>query len=371
MRLVPIRVPPPRREPRRRATLLAVLLLTALMIGCASGTPSNQTATGSPTTTHTPSGDVLRIDGELVRSVLIPDPAQDAVYVLTDTGLFVHEDGRWEPTGTQNDGRRLLVDPTDPEHMYRGNTPRCDRVPDATSYALEVSRDGGRSWTVLERGRNILPLAFDPLVTTALYGTDCRLVISTNSGETWRRLDVMQGYGVEAVVVAGERLLVLGYASSGSSRLQEVDISDPQRPVVGVALLDLPGRASLDARMDRIVVGGADSVHVSDDGGLSWVASQVGLEGVTSAADLQPRREGTVDTIESFGVHVVKIEPHNRHRIWAGTADGLFISQDDGVSWVRYTEIAAGVSVVDIQFAINDADLYVTTDEGVVVVPVP
>jgi hypothetical protein len=38
---------------------------------------------------------------------------------------------------------------------------------------------------------------------------------------------------------------------------------------------------------------------------------------------------------------------------------------------VRYTQVPIEARVTDIQFGLNDADLFVTTADGVIVVPSP
>ena len=74
---------------------------------------------------------------------------------------------------------------------------------------------------------------------------------------------------------------------------------------------------------------------------------------------------------EAIGVHVIRIGITDKQRIYAGTSHGLYISQDGGSTWVRYDEVALDAVVTDIQFALDGADLFVTTDAGVLSVPNP
>lgn len=367
-----------RRAPTNRTVrtprALALLLVTALLVG-ACGTVDNRpgapTIALSPTSTLTPLGEVLQIDGRTVREVVVPPDGREALYALTDADLYVRESGEWVATGSGADLRALLVDPRQTERLFRGNHPPCWDGAAPELFALELSEDSGRSWQSLPQGRNIRPLVFDPDLPEVVYGSDCRLAITTTSGYTWTHYDPLPGYVVTDVALYREQLLVLASTPGGSSRLFTIDISEPEAPEYGEALLELDGGASLDVQQDRIAVGGADTVYISDDGGASWAESRVGLEAVTSAANLQPLRHLAVEVVDPSGIHVIRIAPHDAQRLYAGTAYGLFLTQDDGATWVRYDAIPASTPILDIQLALDDADLYVTTDGGVVVVPAP
>ncbi len=180
----------------------------------------------------------------------------------------------------------------------------------------------------------------------------------------------MDDFPLVDIAFAGERLLVLGTSRDGVSRLRTVDITDPAKPLLGELLLEIPGHAALDAHEDRIVVGGVQSVHVSDDGGATWSSSRFGLESVTSSSAPLPGRATTADQ-DAIGVHVLRIGITDKQRLYAGTSHGLYISQDGGATWVRYDEIALDAVVTDIQFALDGADIFVTTDAGVMSVPNP
>jgi hypothetical protein len=364
------------RRHRRRGGLLGVscVLLGMLLVGCAfvdeDVAATRTTVSTIPSPTLTPSGDVLFIQDERVRSVLIPDPARGALYALTDSDLFVLRQGRWMPTEAGNDGRKYIVDPIDQDRLLRGDRPVCGAT-DGSEFVMELSEDGGQTWRRVPSGRNIRPLLFDDDLPSVVYGTDCGLAVSSDGGATWRRYQPMPGYDLAAMSVAGERLYILGTSTEGNSQVRWVDMTAPDDPIVSEPILELPGKATLDARAGRIVVGALDAVHISDDAGLNWATSRIGLEGVTAEATVQPERGPGAAESEKYGIRAIRIEPHNIHRIYAGTPHGLFISQDDGVIWVRYTQVSVEARVLDIQFGLSDADLYVTTTDGVVVVPSP
>jgi hypothetical protein len=363
----------PRREPRVHRAWAGLLLLFVLLVGgCNSLNVDDSTpgASGSPTTTQTPAREIIAIDGEPIVHIFLPDPSQGPTYALTASALYRRQSGRWERTRTENDGRALLIDPADAERIYRGNHPACTVDGTTPEIPFEVSHDGGMSWRIQPQGRNIRPLAIDPSIPEIVYGSSCYLAISTTSGNTWMRLAVMEDFPLTDIAFAGERLLVLGTSRDGVSRLRTVDVTDPAKPLLGDLLLEVPGPATLDAHDDRIVVGGVQSVHVSDDGGATWSSSRFGLEAVTSSSVPVPGRAASAD-LDEIGVHVVRIGITDKQRLYAGTSHGLYISQDGGATWVRYDEVALDAVVTDIQFALDGADLFVTTDAGVLSVPNP
>ncbi|HUG14145.1 MAG TPA: hypothetical protein VMM78_03930 [Thermomicrobiales bacterium] len=357
----------------RAVALGAALLVVVAGCGALDDDPAatRPVASGSPTITHTPSGDMLRIDGELVRAVLIPDPSHGALYALTDTALYHYERGHWEPTGAGNDGRWLLLDPSEPDRILRGDHPPCDGEGSGEPIPFDLSEDAGRRWRVLYQGVNIRPLAFDGSLPGVVYGSDCGLAISSSRGVKWERLRPFAGHDVVALAATGERLYVIGVSSAGVSQLRAINVTDPDQPVVGEPLLEIPGQATLDTQGDRIVVGAVDAVYLSDDAGVTWASSRIGLEQVTTPPTPAPVRPPRGGEGEEYGIQVVRIQPGNLHRIYAGAPHGLYVSQDDGVTWVRYTQVNFNASVIDIQFALDGADLYVTTTAGVIVVPAP
>jgi hypothetical protein len=353
--------------------LALLLTLAMLLTGCKASVNATATAApgASPTGTLTPAGDILRIKGATVRQVLIPATDLGPLYALTDSQLFAEVKGGWDPRASEALHRHYLVDPEDPERLFRGDHQPCGLDAKGQPIPLQVSDDGGRHWNTLLLGQNIRPIAFDPNDHDVLYGSNCGLVISTNGGSTWREINALPGYGVSDVAITGSRLLVIGSNPDGETMLRDVEISDPTDPVIGDVLLQAPGPGCIDVSKDRIIVGTAEGVSISSDGGATWANSRIGLEPVTTEGEADTSRIGGAKRSADFGIQSILIDHHNNHRIFAGTAHGLFVSQDDGVTWVRYSEIPAEANVTRIQIGLDDADLYVTTTQGAIMVPKP
>jgi photosystem II stability/assembly factor-like uncharacterized protein len=356
------------------ATMAALMLFSIVACNTES---ANRTATvaasGTPATTITPAGTILTIDGDAVQNVYVPDLRQSPLYALTDKRLYIWRNRKWEATPTVNDNRAFLVDHNDPERLFRGDHPPCDQPATGADIALEMSEDGGETWQTLPNGQNIRPMAIDPIFPNVVYGTDCALTISNNLGDSWRYFQPLFEHEIVDLAVVGERMLVLGISDSGKSQVRELRLSSPDQPEISDIIVQIEGIACVAADADRIIVGSPNGVHISLNGGQTWVESRVGLESVTIPPDdnlVAPNNPSSAAERE-FGVLTVAIDPSRSHRIFAGTVRGLYISQDDGGTWDRYDEIASDTQVRDIQFAANGADLYVTTSDGVVTVPNP
>lgn len=363
---------------RCRHMRLTLVILTFLMLvaGCTTES-SRQTATseasGTPATTITPSGNLLMIDGQIVERVFIPDPQQAALYALTADELFVWRQREWQPTGTQNTGRVFLVDQNNTDRIFRGNHPTCGQENATDPIPFEVSEDGGETWRVLPGGKNIRPLLIDPVFPNVLFGTDCNLTISTDLGETWNHIEPLINHEIVDLVVVGERILVLGISTQGKSQVRELRLPSPEDdPVISDSIVQIDGIAALDADQTRLVIGAPDGIRISMDGGANWVTSRLGLESVTvSPEDPMTPNPSVQRSNPSFGILTVEIDPTRSNRIFAGTVRGLYISQDDGGTWDYYRLIDERARVQDIQFAVGGADIYVTTEAGVVAVPNP
>ena len=363
-----------------RLALLA-LLASGILGGCQASQSRFATETAvatviAPSTpTLTPSGEVLMIDGDPVRGMLIPTVDGPAQYALTDRWLYRRDGDDWSSTGTVPDSRSILVDPARPDRIFRGGHPACsgeaDEEPDREPITFSKSTDGGNTWRAVPGGGDIRPLIIDPALGDVIYGSDCGLAISTDAGESWREYYRSLGHTVIDAGVVGERLLVLEASVTGRGRLRALNVTVPEDPELETILLETGNLFDLDAKVNRIVVAGIGGVTFSVDNGENWTTSRNGLEDVTleSATDLPP--EELEPSLPAFGVLAVKFDPIHPERIFAGTVRGLFISQDSGITWDPYSRVQLDARVLDIQFAAGGQDVYVTTPDGVVIVPNP
>lgn len=361
---------------RGRRLLPGILFCLILMLGGCTTEIARQTATieaGAPTPTPIiPSGNLLTVNDEIVRRMLVPNPVQGAIYALTTEQLYFWRNREWVETGTPYSTSTLMVDPYVINRLFRGDHPGCGSTELTEPTPFEVSEDNGQTWEARSNVMNIRPLAIDPVFQNVVYGTNCSLIMSTDLGTTWRYLQALVNYEVIDLVVVGERLLVVGISTQGKSQVRELRLTTPQEPVISDVIIQTEGVASLDADIDRLVIGALDGVHISMDGGKNWTTSRIGLESVTiDPEDRSTPAPGIRRPNPRFGIRTILIDPFNPQRLFAGTVRGLYISQDNGGTWAIYRAVDEGIPVQDIQIMNEGADLLVTTEHGVVSVPNP
>jgi photosystem II stability/assembly factor-like uncharacterized protein len=310
------------------------------------------------------------IDGSPVLHIYVPDAGGPARYAMTAERLFRWTDGDWVQTASRADNRVILVDPVRPNRLFRGNHPPCT-LEDTDSITLSKSTDGGNTWRAIAAGDNIRPLAIDPTLGDVIYGSDCGLTISTDGGETWREYYRARGHTVVDAAVVGETLLVLEVSLTGRGRLRQINVTVPENPELVTGLVETGHVFDLDADRERIVIGGLQGIIFSLDGGETWTTTREGLEAVTIETPEDIPVEEAEARTPRFGVLTVKLDPTHPQRLFAGTVRGLYISQDAGLTWDVYSSVRTDARIVNIQFAGEGNDIYLTTPRGVMVVPNP
>jgi photosystem II stability/assembly factor-like uncharacterized protein len=249
---------------------------------------------------------------------------------------------------------------------------------------LQRTRDDGRRWKRIMRDVegvvSIVGLASDPSDASVLYaatgeGPDlcCSVGKSLDFGETWR-----------FVGVPG--------ASAGVDHGIAIDPRDPNIVYVGVSQEDRGGVARSNdggrtwrdfydpsgfrviawlvdpVHAGRVYVGTAGGVFVSEDFAETWTRSSDGLpkeHGVTALA-IHPRdaevlyagtsawygydtrggvyrsddagRSWQLRGLEDESVGAIVVDPSSPLRLYAGTSDGVFASDDESLTWRRMSD---------------------------------
>ena len=371
-----------------RATLCLVLLL-GLLVACGggkstalptvtvisggpSGSPSSiVTASASPATaaSPTPGSGYLEIDQTPVLGLNVIDPNRRAAYARTSDSLYrSDEQDRWTKIGRWDPAWSLLVDPTNPDVLYSGGHPGCAIGGDPV--AFQKSTDGGVTWQTILSGQNVRPLIVDPANPRVIFGERCTLSISVDGGKDWTDVPLTPSFDVSAMSLAGNELYLVVTSEGGTSRVAAVNVADPSHPQIGNDLLQFWGGGTLLASAERILVGGSHGVDSSSDGGQHWSFSRTGLEPVTISVNALVEPIPRAELARQFGIYALAVDPTNRQRIFAGTIRGLYLSLDNGTTWARVPSIDE-IPVRTLAFAQQGALLYVTTDNGVIVLPKP
>ncbi len=157
-----------------------------------------------------------------------------------------------------------------------------------------LSRDGGTTWNRLPFGAPDLPkiesVAIDPLDARILYLGTWRLPYrSTNSGKSWQQ--VQRGILLDSDVFS--------------------ICPDPHK-------------------RDVVYASACTGIYRSDSRGLSWTRLKV-----------LPTRYGV-------RAHLVYVDPTDSNRIFGGTTEGLFISNNAGQTWRRSTPDNLTVNAIQV-----------------------
>lgn len=322
-----------------------------------------------PPPTTIPSGSFLKVDGIAMRQVVLWDSELPAEYMASETSLFRRTESRhWERIGALPVNGRILADPSDPDTLYIGDHPPCP--PEGDPVPFHRSFDGGQTWQAVEDAVNIRPILVWPDNHNVIVGSSCGLAISQDRGETWERHLPDSEFDLTRMIVTQIGLFGVFRNQEEIRSLRQIDIDDPDNPEFREPIASFWGSGAIHATGDRILLGESSGVHFSDDGGRTWSTSREGLEDVIASVD--PQEEDIPDSaIEAgLGIFAIQSHPRNPDRIFLGTVRGLYLSEDGGPSWGRVPDIDEH-TVRELQFAMDGSILYVTTDDGVIVLHNP
>lgn len=308
--------------------------------------------------------------------VLVPAPAEaDVLYAAG--GLARSADGgtTWESAGPPPPPGRIIVAADDPLLLLNGARPPCAKG-DPNPPLLQRSDDGGASWLPIASAPGVEPLALWADTQVAVGASCAGLRVSTDAGQTWpdRPPALMDpGYDISAFSLiasadpSARTALVLSTSEGGTSTLRRLDLTSPAQPMASDTLITFWGGASLAGRAEEngetFVVGTANGVLISTDGGASWTSSRIGLEAVTLSVDPNKERIPDAELNRGFGIPAVAFDSTREGRFFAGTVDGLYASADGGVSWQRVPGVD-GI-VTQIVAASNSGNLVLQTDRKV------
>jgi photosystem II stability/assembly factor-like uncharacterized protein len=213
-------------------------------------------------------------------------------WLYADVGLFL------------NAALTVAVDPRDPNHLLMG-----------TDIGLYRSNNGGRSWSPEAQGLisgAVFAIAFSPdggsVICAAPTG-----VFRSRDGQ-WTRAVAPDGAAPGRKIAFGsvpDRIYLLGEkelfisADGGQSYRRLRDGPAADAPIAALAVATMPGELLL------VVIGG--KLMASEDAGNQWQKRGLGSSG------------DPVDTIV--------LDPALSSRLWAASADRIFVSDDLGVRW--------------------------------------
>ncbi len=318
---------------------------------------------------------------------LARDPrAEDTLYAGFDpAGVFKSTDaaGHWVPSSggiAASSAGSIAVDPTNPRVAY------------ATASAPSVTRDGGRSWSVID-GAPIRPggpiavarsngralyaasspgsaftqvirstdggfswsstfptilaptsLAVDPRFASTVYMADGWVLKSGDGGETWYVIRSGLEFGVHLVAVDPFDGAVLYAVRQGDPVLyRSRDAGNEWAPAGSVAGADEIGAIASDPLNEGVLfAAAAHRIYRSSDRGDTFAPT--GFEGEATVLLVDPSRPGV---------------------LYAGTPDrGVFRSADSGTTWGELNDGLQSLGIHSLAIDPLGRVLYAGTDAG-------
>lgn len=273
----------------------------------------------------------------------------------------------WVPVGPDGgDARSFAADPTDSKHIYLGTT---------NSWLYE-SHDDGASWRRLAKLSpkddlmvdNIVVDESDPkTIYVAAYvidHVDGDLFISHDAGQTWTKVQAMDGQSIRALVQApsNPKVLVVG-TLKGVFRSEDGGMHWDQISPANSAELHEVESIAIDPKDPKTIYAG--TWHLpwkTTDGGANWHNIKQGLidDSDVFSIIIDPSAPQTVYTSACSGIYksdnggeqyhkiqgipstarrtrVLMQDPVDHSMVYAGTTEGLYRTSSAGTNWTRLT----------------------------------
>ncbi|HUG53735.1 MAG TPA: hypothetical protein VMR21_09040 [Vicinamibacteria bacterium] len=272
----------------------------------------------------------------------------------------------WIPVGPPGgDVRALAADPRDPRRIYLGTS-------DGLLYRSE---DSGAHWRRLNpgfprRGQSLDDIVVDPggVVLVGFWevgGSGGGVARSTDGGNNFTILEGMDGQSVRALAVAptSPRILAAGTLAGvfrsrdgGRSWTRITPEDHPDLRNVGSLAFDLRDP-------DVLYAGTWHLAWKTTDGGQSWSPVHSGMidDSAVMTLTLDRWRPGTVYATACSGIYrsvdaaarwskikgipsssrrtrAFAQSPDDQTRLWAGTTEGLWTSEDGSATWTLATQ---------------------------------
>jgi photosystem II stability/assembly factor-like uncharacterized protein len=321
--------------------------------------------------------------------------ALGALLLLLAVSVFaVSARAQWTPLGPDGgDVRSLTYDPANPDRIYLGTS----------AGRLYLSTDNGSSWSRFARLGGGYDFVLDNMEIDPRTGTmyvaawdaniereNGDLFRSTDGGKSWQTLPAMHGKSIRAMMLAPSdpRIVIVG-ALDGVFRSRDGGNTFEQISPPGHREIKNIESVAVDPNDPGVIYAGTwHLAWKTSDGGRNWHSIKQGViddsdvfsiivdssnahnvylsacSGIyksENAAELFHKVQGI--PFSARRTRVLKQDPVSPATVYAGTTEGLWVTNDAGKAWRRIT--APNVIVNDIHIdPRRPARVLVATDRG-------
>jgi photosystem II stability/assembly factor-like uncharacterized protein len=276
----------------------------------------------------------------------------------------------------------IAPDPKDPDVIFAGgnNGTFMTRLNRKTGQIREVNPEpriysGEPAGTLKERWQWTYPIVFSPVDPTILFTSSQRVWKTTNGGQSWEPI---------SGDLTRHDPKTLGHSGGPITG----DMNGPE--IYATVFTLAPSKRDVN-----VIWAGSDDglIHVTRDGGKAWInvtPKQMPEFGRVSLIDASAHDSGTayaavkrpllddvapyifrtsdygatwtkiVDGIRADDyVHAIREDPARRGLLYAGTQHGIYLSLDDGTSWMPMSENLPDTPVSSI--IVEENDLVIAT----------
>jgi hypothetical protein len=311
----------------------------------------------------------LVIADDPIQRLVMPGPRQDALYVIGAQGFYRSGDGgaTWRVVGPPPPAPRIAIVSGD-SLLLAGSRPACGR---ATGKKIPLYRswDDGATWQPVEGIDNLLPLAIWSEPGLALGATCSGLQVSSDGGVTWRLSPAIPvDYLVTAFAPASDQqgvpaFFVVATSEGGTSILSIITLTARGEVASTAQLRTFWGGGAVGGSRERPVIGTAMGVLVGLDEGMSWRQSRRGLQEVTISVDPTAGPIPESELRRGFGILAIAVDAHDENHLFAGTIAGVYHSCDVGETWML---LPGPEGIITGLIATSRGTLLAESDSGVV-----
>ncbi len=169
------------------------------------------------------------------------------------------------------------------------------------------------------------------------------LFASRDGGKTWTKIRITSvsgcGYAV-ALDPKDSRLIFVGGTKQSKAALFKTDDGGSSWREITGPIKGTVAELALDPRTSQTIYAGtANGLYRSQNGGQAW------------------------ERTAKFDVRAIRVDPNSPDRMWAGGEDGLFVSSNGGTTWTSVPGLTIN-KIICLEFDPKKGVLYVGTDGG-------